>query len=382
MARQKIDKNIAYDDVRKLYYVTLVWGIQPNGKYKKTTKTTRNKKEAKQILKEHEKAMAAGTAVAPVKETLAEIVDQYLDYKSLDLEKTTMGGYRNIAKHIHGYFGKTPIQEVTVQKLQKYRVDKTREGLGQSSIKKHFELLYSVFKDACNKEIVAKNPVAMMDRIVPKKKEHVFMTTEEIAALCESVVGTKLELPVILAVYLGLRRGEVTGLRWIDLDFDAGIVYIRNTRTKVGSVIVEKEPKTAKSKRVLGMSNEVRRVLLKAQNEQLEIKAKHKRYIDSGFVFTRRDGSPFSPNYLSDIFREHLKKHGMKQIRFHDLRHAFASIANSAGVPMGEISATMGHSNIGVTATIYTHDFVKEKVVAVNAVAEAIAKEKTTKEAC
>ena len=383
MARKTIEKNIAYDDVRKLYYVTLVWGMQENGKYKKTTKTTRNKKEAKQILRDHEKAMAAGTAVAPVKNTLVDAVEAYIRYKELDLAKTTISGYRNILKnHIKPYFKDTLIQKVTVQMLQDFRVHETRKGLDNNSISKYFALLHSVFKDACNKDIIAKNPVEKMDRISLKKKEHEFMNTQEIAELCNSVAGTKLELPVTLAVYLGLRRGEVLGLRWQDVDFSMGVLRVDNTRTKAGSDVIVKEPKTEKSRRAFIMPKVVREVLLKAQNEQQEIKAKHKRYNDSGYVVTRHDGTPFSPNYLSDIFREHVKMQGLKPIRFHDLRHAFASIANSVGVPMSEISATMGHSNQGVTEMVYTHDFAEKRVVAINAVAGAIDEAKLEREAC
>lgn len=226
MARKTIEKNIAYDDERKLYYVTLVWGVMADGKYKKTTRTTSNKKEAKQILKEHQKAMAAGTAVVPVKETLVDAVEA-LQYKELDRATTTIYGYRNILKnHIQPFFKDTPIQSVTVQMLQEFRVNEIQKGLDDNSVSKYFALLYSVFKDACNKDIIAKNHVTMMERISPKKAERAFMNTGEIAELCKSVAGTKLELPVTLAVYLGLRRGEICGLRWSDIDFEVNVLRI------------------------------------------------------------------------------------------------------------------------------------------------------------
>lgn len=383
MARKRVKKNIAYDDVRKTYYVYLHWGKDENGKSKDTSETTKNLKEAEKILKKHQKEMAAGTAVMPVKNTLVDAVEAYIRYKELDLAKTTINGYRNILKnHIQPYFKDMQIQKVSVQVLQDFRVHETNRGLDNNSISKYSALLHSVFKDACNKDIVGKNPVEKMDRISSKKKEHEFMNTQEIAELCSSVAGTKLELPVTLAVYLGLRRGEVLGLRWQDVDFNTGVLRVDNTRTKAGGDVIVKEPKTEKSRRAFIMPRVVREVLLKAKHEQQEIKAKHKRYNDSGYVVTRHDGTPFSPNYLSDLFHEHIKKMRMKPITFHGLRHAFASIANDSGVAMGEISATMGHSNIGVTASIYTHDFAEKKAVAVNAVAGAIDAAKTVREAC
>lgn len=383
MARKTIEKNIALDDERELYYVTLQWGKNKDGKYEKTTKTAHSKKEARRILREHERERAAGTAIAPVKLTLVDAVEAYIRYKALDCEKTTVYGYENILKnHIKPFFGETQIQQVSVQMLQEFRINEADKGLSKNSISKYFALLYSVFKDACNKEIISKNPVALMERVAAKKAEREYLNTAETAALCKSVKGTKLELPVTLAVYLGLRRGEVMGLRWEDIDFDTGVLRIENTRTKAGGDVIVKDPKTEKSRRAFQMSDEVRRVLLEARENQKQQKEKQRKYDDSGYVVVRDDGSPFSPNYLSDIFREHVISMGMKPIRFHDLRHAFASIANSAGVAMGEISATMGHSSQSITATIYTHDFVEKKTVAVNAVAAEIAKAKMIREAC
>lgn len=107
MARRKVEKNIAYDDERKLYYVTLSYGKGADGKYKKSTVTAHTKSEAKTILKEHQRKKAAGTATPPAKDTLADVTKAYIDYKSLSLAVSTIYGYTNIWKnHIEPYFGK------------------------------------------------------------------------------------------------------------------------------------------------------------------------------------------------------------------------------------------------------------------------------------
>ena len=190
--------------------------------------------------------------------------------------------------------------------------------------------------------------------------------------LCESVKNTQLELPVTLASYLGLRRGEVLGLRWRDIDFEKNILRVNNTRTKAGGNVIEKEPKTEKSKRVLVMPAQVVEVLLNEKTRQVEIRKKHQNYYDNDYIFTKHDGTPFKPNYLSACFRKHIEKLGIEEIRFHDLRHSFASIANQAGIPITEISSAMGHSSPSVTYSVYTHEFTKEKKEAVNAVAMQI----------
>lgn len=375
MARNAIETNISYDDERKTYYVTLNWGKNSEGKYEKTTVTTGNKREARKILAEHKKKMAAGTAMPPVKETLSSAVETYIEYKALKLAATTVYGYRNILKnHIKPYFKEKKIQSVSVQDIQNYIVAKLQGGLSMSSVKKHLELLRSVFADAYRKQLIPFNPFDRLERVTKSAKRKKCLNAAEIATLCESVKDTQLELPVTLAAYLGLRRGEVLGLRWCDIDFDKNILRVENTRTKAGGEVIEKEPKTEKSKRVLVMPMQVVAALHRAKERQTEIRQKHKNYHDSDYVFTRHDGTPFKPNYLSDCFHEHLKKLGIEEIRFHDLRHSFASIANQAGIPITEISSAMGHSSPSVTYSVYTHEFTKEKEEAVNAVAMQIAR--------
>lgn len=94
--------------------------------------------------------------------------------------------------------------------------------------------------------------------------------------------------------------------------------------------------------------------------------------IDHDYVVTNDRGNPINPNYLTDCFHRHLIKHNLKVVRFHDLHHSFASLANEAGVIMNDISSTMGHSNIGVTSSIYTHEFTRKKSNVVDAVAMSI----------
>ena len=93
------------------------------------------------------------------------------------------------------------------------------------------------------------------------------------------------------------------------------------------------------------------------------------------------DGRPINPNYLSGMFTEHIQKHKFKDVTFHGLRHTYASIANNAGAPMQEISASLGHASTSITEQIYTHDFNPVKSAAVNAVAEKLEQTKAAQEA-
>ena len=370
MSRTKIEKNIAWDDVRNVYYVTLNFSKDANGKYNKKCVTCSSKKEARQLLREHNAKMEAGTAVHPVKDTLADYTRDFIDYKATSLAKSTIYGYRNIHKnHISPYFKKKRIQDITPKDIQDYVSAKVKSGLSMASVKKHTALLYSVFKNAYVARIISENPLDRMDRLKTKSYHMDCMNTTEIAKLCASVHGTQLEVPVILACYLGLRRGEILGLKWEHIDFETATLYVENTRTMVGKDVVEKAPKTERSTRQLHLDPYLLELLLTH-------KEKRRKNIQHDYVVTMSNGNPFKPNYLSEAFHKHIIKHNMKPIRFHDLRHSFASIANDAGMQMNEISAAMGHSSISVTSTVYTHEFSQKKTKAVNAVAMSIERAK------
>lgn len=373
MARKRVDKNIAFDDERKLFYVTLSFGKGPDGKYKKSTVTAHTKSEAKAILKEHQKKKAAGTATPPIKDTLADVTKAYIDYKSLSLAVSTIYGYRNIWKnHIAPYFGKKKIQDVTAKDIQDYASVTARSGLSPNTVKKHIDLLSAVFQNAYMNRMVTENPIERMERFKTKKVAKKCMNSSELRVLFETLSGSNLRIPVMLAACLGLRRGEVLGLKWEHIDFEHRVLSVENTRTKVGDQIVEKQPKTEKSIRQLALSDELVSALYEHKKEQAKRRECSHAYLVTDYVVTMENGKPFSPNYLSDSFQCHLKKYGFRQVRFHDLRHSFASIANEAGASMYEISSAMGHSNIGVTSSIYTHEFSQTKAKAVNAVADSI----------
>jgi integrase len=171
---------------------------------------------------------------------------------------------------------------------------------------------------------------------------------------------TKLELPVYLAGYLGLRREEITGLKWIYVNLDERILRIEEVRTSAGNKTVVKSPKTEKSRRSLYIVEELYALL----RRHLERQIKYKEilgddYEDSGYVFVRDDGKPYRVNTVTEQFKEFLEINDLPKIRLHDLRHTFSSILYDEGVDLKAISEALGHSDIGTTSRIYTHLFDK-----------------------
>ncbi len=160
----------------------------------------------------------------------------------------------------------------------------------------------------------------------------------------------------VLLLTTGLRRGEALGLKWSDLDLDAGRLSVRRTLVAVGYDVKWSEPKTAKSRRSVALDAGTVSAMRSHRRQQLEERmALGSGYRDDDLVFARVDGSPIHPQTVSQAFERHAKAAGLSPIRLHDLRHTAATLMLEGGVPLKVVSERLGHSSIGITADVYQH---------------------------
>lgn len=170
--------------------------------------------------------------------------------------------------------------------------------------------------------------------------------------------GTREEIIIKLGIFLGLRRGEIAGLKWHNVDFDNRLVHIRETRTTAGSVSIEKGVKTEESERVLYLSEPIYLALREEYKKQEIIKAeKGHKYKNQNYVVCWEDGRPIRPNYISELFTNFINRNGLKPLTLHGLRHSFASLANYAQNTLYDTSKMLGHSTPSTTSDIYTHQY-------------------------
>lgn len=359
MARKKIERNISYDDERKRYYVNLDYGADPEtGKQIKRTKTFEKLSQARSALRQHEADRDRGIVVLPKELTVAQWLSTWMsDVITLSRAETTVYSYRNmIDKHIVPSLGQIPLQKLTPQQLQKYYADKIHSGLTSNTVRKHHDLLNAALKVAVRQGLLLDNPAGKVETPKLKRPEIHYYSLEELQTLFRLVEGTRLEVLVKLAGLLGLRREEIMGLTWDCVDFQRQIITIVNVRTSAGTQVVSKAPKTETSHRVLYMPEELADVLRRERQKQLDFKAKLcDTYRDSGYVFTHEDGRPVRPNYASELLTKFIEDNGLPPLTLHGLRHSFASIANSKGIPMYDIGKALGHSSPSTTSKIYTH---------------------------
>lgn len=244
-----------------------------------------------------------------------------------------------------------------------------RSSKRRHTVIKHHNLLTNTLNAAERQEYITKNPMRAVSPPKKRQREAKFYTPEQLGVLLAKAVGTRLELPMFICAYLGLRRGELCGLRWSDVDLEHHTITIENTRTQAGKKEIEKGTKTASSTRTLYLPDTLCDMLKAAKEHQQACRATYK-----NTVIVMEDGRPFRPNYLSKLFGKFLADNDLPKIVLHELRHTFASLSNQAGIPAYNIGKALGHSTPATTQKIYTHLLDQTHTQAVEGVA-AIADE-------
>lgn len=361
MARVNVEQNIAYDDQRKAYYVTMDFGKDETGKRNKQTKSFKKLSEARKALKEFEANKTRGELIMPKKITLEEWLNYWLEeIVKIKSAETTYYAYGQIIKnHLVPNLGKINLQDLKAAQVQRYLNWVAKEhNLSSVTVKKHHTLLKTALSFAVKQEYLLHNIIEKVEAPKVQKTDIDCYSREEMLKLFEYVKGDRIELFVKLAGYLGLRRGEYCGLKWNSIDFDKRVITIKYTRTSAGSKIIEKDTKNNSSIRKLPLPEELYD-LLQFQKYQQEENKKFfgSQYFESDYVLVNKDGIPTRPNRLSEMFKKFLEDNNLPLITLHGLRHSFASNANLCGATAFDISKALGHSNTSTTTKVYMHMF-------------------------
>ena len=232
----------------------------------------------------------------------------------------------------------------------------------KGSTVQHFHAnLHKALKYAVRHDLISANPMEKVDR--PKSRKFVgsFYSLEEVDELFKRAKGDPVEFPILMAAFYGLRRSEIMGLRWQSIDFSGNSIMIDHTVVQFRSegqmkVIPKDRTKNESSCRSLPLVPQFRELLLRMKERQNQCrKLCGSCYIDSGYIYVNDLGIPYKPNFVTQHFKVLLKKNGLRDIRFHDLRHTCASLLLKNGVSMKEIQEWLGHSDYSTTANIYAH---------------------------
>ena len=362
-----------------IYYVVLTYKTY-DGKRKTKWQSTGlptkgNKKRAEAMMRELQDDFEPPVDPngPPSKAMLfADFLVQWLEIAKSTVKLTTYSSYKGLSEsQIIPYFRSLGVTlgDLKAVHIQSF-YQKQLERVKQNTVIHYHAIIHRALKYAVKTDLIDVNPADKVDR--PKKNEFTgnFYSREEMNALFDAVRGNKIEIPVMLAAFYGLRRSEVVGLKWDAVDFEQNTLEIRHTVATVRldgkKVIVESDTtKTKASKRTLPLVPVFRERLLALQEEQKENRklcgrSYNKKY--DGYICVDPMGNLLMPNALSDSFQLVLRDYNLRRIRFHDLRHSCASLLLANNVPMKQIQEWLGHSDFSTTANIYSHLDYSSKV--------------------
>lgn len=374
MARKVIERNISYDKNKERYYAILYFG-EENGKKIRKMITCKNIKEARTILRDHEKKMDEGTATKPEVLTLSDWLHYWINNIVRDnIQPTTRYAYNSVIKnHINPGIGNIPLQKLSPTDIQEYYSSIAKKGISNNTIKKHHDILRTALKFAVFQGKIVLNPLSRVQPPKVRKTPISFYSIEQINQLLTIVENTKLELPVKLGLFLGLRKEEILGIKWDNLDLDKKLLRITQVRTAAGGKVYEKIPKTIGSERVISIPDIIADAFKKERISQLQNKLKAGNlYLSEDYVICNEVGVPLNPVRVSDWLYSLVKKNNLPHITMHGLRHTFATIAHQSGIPIADISKTLGHESPVTTSKIYTHVFDMMGKKTIDAVESAI----------
>ncbi len=350
----------------KLYTIIIETGRDINGKrMQKWFSGYKTKKEAEKDMVKLLNQLETNMFINPEKITLAEYLKQWLsDYVETNLAQKTFEGYRvNIESHIIPSIGNILLQKlqpINIQKFYKEKLENGRVdgkgGLSAKSVLYIHRVLRKALDQAVKMQLIPRN---VADAVTPPKVKQFkasFLDENQVKEMLEAFQPTKIHIPVLLAAGVGLRRGEALGLQWKDIDFQNKTVSISRSLLPSKKGLIFHEPKTENSNRVLILPQTILDELQNHKELQDNIKnIAGNAYHDNDLVTCYEDGSPINPASFSHTFARTLKRKNLGHIRFHDLRHANATLMLKYNIPSKVASERLGHSSIGITLDLYSH---------------------------
>ncbi len=305
------------------------------------------KKEAERALRDRLAAIENGGYVSKDKETVAQFMERWLaTYVATNTFLRTQHGYRGyIRRYIEPKIGQVPLQSLTAGQIQGIYADMLGRGLSNTTVVQLHRILKEALSHAVKWGILTRN---VSDATTPpriQRKEMPMWDIDTINQFLSTVSAHQLGDLYYFAVLTGLRRSELCGLRWESVDFARGRLSVVNTLQRItGYGLVDGQPKTLRSRRLTALSPESVELLHDVRGRQIEQQLElGDLWERTGYVFTKLDGLPLTPDQVTKDFARLVRKSGLPHLTLHGLRHAFATLSLTAGVDLKTTSEMLGH---------------------------------------
>lgn len=374
MARQQLPPQIKKIELGRIergkpvirYQLTVDVGVDPEtGKRKQIRKRFPTESAARDELARIQATVKAGTYVHDHTVTVAEVIDNYLTSKHA-LKPSTATGYRVSLAPIRQQLGDVPAQKLTRRHLDDLiavlragelptETGTPRKPWKARTVNQMLTVFSAALDNLVKEGTLVRNVAALIDKLPDEREETETWSEDEV----ERFLLECRDDPYAHAWYLalsGLRRGEICGLKWEDIDLDAKTLKITRARVSHGKTISEGTTKSKRSRRTLPLPDDLVRQLRAARKRQAADRLLlGEAWTDSGYVIVDRAGQPLSPGALSSRWVHAVRRAKVTQIRLHDARHTCATLMHLRNVPIAVIAAWLGHASAAFTLSRYAH---------------------------
>ena len=313
------------------------------------------KEKLQKALAQAKKIDFAKTGKYTVTMWMNELFENAAKIKVRPSSHQTYRGYIDL--HIAPNIGNIPLEKLTTMDLQKLyrkllnqgRVDRVEakqqpKGLSAKTVRNINQVISSAMDFAVAQKIIPENPCKAVALPKVEHKEMQTIPAEQLQAFLQEAKATGVYEMYYIELATGLRRGELLGLKWTDIDWKNGIIKVRRQVARVDGQIVEAPLKTKNSYRAVTISQQA-----------IEVLKQQKEKTNDEYVFPSPNGGPISPDSVNNMLKRVLARAGIPKVRFHDLRHTFATIALQNGVDIKTVSGMLGHFSAGFTLDTYAH---------------------------
>jgi integrase len=317
------------------------------------------KKAADAALTELKHQLGKGTYVKPSEKLLAEYAPEIMARRlttGSGLKPTTAATYQRYVEQdiVPSRLGEMRLTDIRRSHVNAWVADLTKAGRGAVTVRRALATLRMIFSTAVRDEIIPANPAIMVDKPVVHDHPVAAWEPEHIMMFLDHCGRHRLGSLFELVLYTALRRGEVTGLHWSDVDLAARTVVVQHNRVSVDGRVQETTTKTRSGRRQVPLTDAAVAALLEWRVRQdNEREAAQEAWETQGHVFTMEDGRALDPAYVTRLFRK--LSEGLPELTFHGLRHCAISLWIAGGADLSTVSKLAGHSSVSITADIYAH---------------------------
>lgn len=371
-------------DNRWVGAVSVGWG--PSGKRIRKVVSAKSAEECRTKLRELQRKIDDGLPVDDGKLTVNDLLDRWLDVLRRQVASPALANYEVIARyHLRPELGRRRLASLTVSEIDRLLAAKLDAGLSISTVRRIRSVLAQAITQAERWGLASRNVAKLSAPPKASRQEGRTLTIEQAKGLMAHLQGHRRQTLFVTMLTTGLRRGEALGLKWEDVDFEQGKLFVRRqlrrdvgsfdvaNRRHIGGSLVLVEPKTNSSRRAIDLPSIATEMLgLQRERQDCDRRVAREAWQESGHVFTTNIGTLLDPRNISREFATVAEQAGLGRWHIHELRHSAASLMLGGGVPIEVVSDVLGHSSIRITADTYGHIGASQRLAAALAIESAL----------